>query len=226
MRHHADLHGDENCHVETVEAERPRPHGASSEAPGEHALQGDESEGWPGSCKRAQHQVDLSQRAGTAVSKKRKLPSGSGGSCEAKRRPAQFPSRKARTCGFTCRREATGEAAHGGQSGFRKDAAPSAAKEGEGGGAIFRPRIVTERGFDVLPTGGATGPWVGIQVDRPWGHKGRSAHRTQRGNPGSFALQCDFLFPTFVFKRDYTLGRRPAAVTWCITASGSNDINS
>ncbi len=120
MRHHTDLHGDEGRHVETVEAERPQPHGASSEAPGEHVLQGNEREGWPGSCKRAQHQVDLSQRAGTAVSKKRKLPSGSGGACEAKWRPAQRPSRKARTCGFTCRRKATGEAAQGGRAGFRR----------------------------------------------------------------------------------------------------------
>jgi hypothetical protein len=51
-----------------VEAERPQPHGVSSEAPREQVPQGDEREGWPGSCKRAQRQVDLSQRAGTAVS--------------------------------------------------------------------------------------------------------------------------------------------------------------
>jgi hypothetical protein len=30
--------------------------------------------------------------------------------------------------------------------------------------AIFWPRIATEWGSEVLPTGGATGPWVGIQV--------------------------------------------------------------
>jgi hypothetical protein len=76
-RHHADLHSSEDCHTETVEAERPRPHGASSEAPREQVLQGGEREGWPGSCKRVQRQVDLSRRAGTMVSKKRKLPSGS-----------------------------------------------------------------------------------------------------------------------------------------------------
>ena len=31
--------------------------------------------------------------------------------------------------------------------------------------AVFRPRVATERGFEVLPTGGVAGPWVGIQVD-------------------------------------------------------------
>ncbi len=92
MRHHADLHRDEDRDTETVEAEGPRPHEASSEAPREQVLQGDEREGWPGSCKRAQRQVDLSRRAGTAVSKKRKLPSGSKRASEAKRRPAQRPS--------------------------------------------------------------------------------------------------------------------------------------
>jgi hypothetical protein len=57
-------------------------------------------EGWPCSCRRAQRQVDLSRRAGTAVSKKRKLPSGSERASEKKRRPAQRPSCKARTCEF------------------------------------------------------------------------------------------------------------------------------
>ncbi len=130
--------------MEAVKAEQPQRCGVSSEALGEHALQGDESEGWPGSCRRTQHQVDLSQRAGTAVSKKRKLPTGSGGACEAKRRPAQRPSRKARTCGFICRRKATGEAAQGGQSWFQEDAAPSAAKEGESGGATDESKPQTE----------------------------------------------------------------------------------
>ncbi len=143
-RHHADLHGNEDHHVEAVKAEQPQPCGASSEAPGEHALQGDKSKGWPGSCKRAQHQVDLSHRAGIAVPKKRKLPSGSGGAFEAKRRAAQRPSRKARTRGSTCRREATGEAAQGGQSGFQEDPAPSAAKKGESGGATDESKPQTE----------------------------------------------------------------------------------
>jgi hypothetical protein len=74
------------------EAGRPRPHGASSEAPREQVLQGGEREGSPGSCRRAQRQVDLSRRAGAAVSNKRKLPSGSERASEAKRRPAQRPS--------------------------------------------------------------------------------------------------------------------------------------
>jgi hypothetical protein len=78
------------------------------------------------------------------VSKKRELPSGSGGACEAKRRPAQRPSCKVRTCGFICRREATGKAAQGGQSGFQEDAAPSAAKEGESGGATDKSNLPTE----------------------------------------------------------------------------------
>ncbi len=37
-RHHADLHRNEDRHAEAVEAERPRPHGASSEAPREQVL--------------------------------------------------------------------------------------------------------------------------------------------------------------------------------------------
>ncbi len=57
-RHHADVHRSEDRHTEAVEAERPRTHGASSEAPREQALQGGEREGWPGSCRRAQHQVN------------------------------------------------------------------------------------------------------------------------------------------------------------------------
>ncbi|MFO0003785.1 MAG: hypothetical protein ACK559_21910, partial [bacterium] len=60
-----------------VEAERPPPCEASSGAPRERVTQGGEREGWPGSCRRMQHQVDLSQRAGTVVPKKRRLPSGS-----------------------------------------------------------------------------------------------------------------------------------------------------
>ncbi len=112
-RHHADLHRSEDRHKEAVEAERPRPHGASSEAPREQVLQGGEREGWPGSCKRPWRQVDLSRRAGTAVSQKRELPSGSERSSEAKRRPARRLSCEARTYGFVCRREAAAEAAQG-----------------------------------------------------------------------------------------------------------------
>ncbi len=103
----------------------------SSEVPREQVLQGGEREGWPGSCKRAQRQVDLSRRAGTAVSKKRELPSGSGGACEAKRRPAQRLSCEARTYGFVCRREAAGEAAQGEQSGCQEDTTPTAAGKDE-----------------------------------------------------------------------------------------------
>jgi hypothetical protein len=132
-RHHADLHRSEDRHKEAVEAERPRPHGASSEAPREQALQEGEREGWPGSCRRAQRQVNLSRRAGTAVSKKRRLPSGSGRSSEAKRRPAHCPSCEARTYGFVCRREAAAEAAQGKQSGCQEDATPTAAGKGESG---------------------------------------------------------------------------------------------
>ncbi len=132
-RHHADLHGSKDRHMEAVEAERPRPHGASNEAPREQALQGGKREGWPGSCKRAQRQVDLSRRAGTAVSKKRRLPSGSERSSEAKRRPAQRLSCEAGTYGFVCRREAAAEAAQGEQSGCQEDAAPAAAGKDESG---------------------------------------------------------------------------------------------
>jgi hypothetical protein len=144
MQHQAGLHRDEDRDAEMVEAERPRPHGVSSGAPREQVLQKDESEGWPGSYKRAQRQVDLSQRAGAAVSKKRKLPSGSGGACEAKRRPAQRPSCEARTCGFICRLEAASEAAQDGQSRFQEDAAPSAAKKGENGGATDESDLLTK----------------------------------------------------------------------------------
>jgi hypothetical protein len=79
-------------------------------------LLGGEREGWPGSCKRVQRQVDLSWRVGTMVSKKRKLPSGSVRSSEAKRRPAQRLSCEARTYRFVCRQEAAAEAAQGEQS--------------------------------------------------------------------------------------------------------------
>ncbi len=132
-RHHADLHRNEDRHTETVEAERPRPYGASSEAPREQVLQGGEREGWPGSCKRAQRQVDLSRRAGTVVSKKRRLPSGSERSSDAKRRPAQRLSCEARTYGFVCRREAAAEAAQNEQSRSQEDATPTAAGKGESG---------------------------------------------------------------------------------------------
>ncbi len=76
-RHHADLHGDEDRYTETAEVERPRPRGVFSEAPREQVLQGGECKGSPGSCRRAQRQVYLSWRAGAAVSRKRRLPSGS-----------------------------------------------------------------------------------------------------------------------------------------------------
>ncbi len=132
-RHHADLHRSEDRHTEAVKAERPRPHGASSEAPREQVLKGGKREGWPGSCKRAQRQVDLSRRAGTAVSKKRRLPSGSERSSEAKRRPAQHLSCEARTYGFVCRREAAAEAAQGEQNGCQEDATPAAAGKDESG---------------------------------------------------------------------------------------------
>jgi hypothetical protein len=132
-RHHADLHRNEDRHTEAVEDKRPRPHGASSEALREQVLQGGEREGWPGSCKRAQRQVDLSRRAGTAVSKKRRLPSGSKRSSEAKRRPAQRLSCEARTYGFVYQREAASEAAQGEQSGCQEDATPTAAEKGESG---------------------------------------------------------------------------------------------
>jgi hypothetical protein len=99
-QYQADLHRDEDRDVEMVEAERPQLHGVSREAPREQVLQGDERKGWPCSCKRAQRQVDLSQRAGTEVSKERKLPSGSERASEAKQRPAQRPSCEARMCEF------------------------------------------------------------------------------------------------------------------------------
>jgi hypothetical protein len=117
-----------------VEAERPQPHGASSEAPGEQALQGDESKGSPGSCRRTQRQVDLSKRASAAVSKKSRLPSGSERASEAKRRPAQHPSCKARTCKFVCQWEAAREAAQREQSGSQEDSTPTVAEKGKSEG--------------------------------------------------------------------------------------------
>jgi hypothetical protein len=101
-RHQADLHRDEDSHAEKVEVERPQPCGASSEAPREQVLPGSRERGLTRySCRRVQRQVDLSQRAGAAVSKQRRLPSGSERASEAKRRPAQRPSYKARTCGLS-----------------------------------------------------------------------------------------------------------------------------
>ncbi len=132
-QHRADLHRSEDRHTGAVEAERPRPHRASSEAPREQVLQGGEREGWPGSCKRAQRQVGLSRRAGTAVSKKRRLPSGSERSSEAKRRPAQRLSCEARTYGLVCRWEAATEAAQGEQSGCQEDATSAAAGKDKSG---------------------------------------------------------------------------------------------
>ncbi len=80
-----------------------------------------------------QHQVDLSRRAGTAVSEKRRLPSGSERWKEAKRRPAQCLSCEARTQGFICLQEVAAEAARGEQSGYQEDATPTAAEKGESG---------------------------------------------------------------------------------------------
>ncbi len=171
-QHQAGLCGDEDRDAEVVEAEWSQPHGVSSKAPREQVLQGDESEGWPGSCKRAQRQVDLSQRAGTAVSKKRKLPSGSGGACEAKQRPALRPSCKARTCRFICRREAIGEAAQDGQSGCQEDAAPSAAKKGEDRGATDESDLLTEDRHRV----GLRGP------------ADRGSHRSLGWDPGGLTM--------------------------------------
>ncbi len=128
-----DLHRNEDRQVEAVEAEPPRPHGAASEAPREQMLQGDESKGSPGSCRRAQRQVDLSRRAGTAVSKKRRLPSGSERSREAMRSPAQRLSCEARTYGFVCWRETAGEATQGEQSVSQEDVTWTAAEKDESG---------------------------------------------------------------------------------------------
>ncbi len=130
-RHHADLHKSEDRLKEAVEAEWSRPREASSGAPREQAPQGGERNGWPGSCRRAQHQVDLSRRAGTAVSKKRRLPSGSERWREAKRRPAQCLSCEARMHVFVCLQEVAAEAAQGEQSGCQEDATPTAAEKGE-----------------------------------------------------------------------------------------------
>ncbi len=132
-RHHAGPDGSEDRHEEAVEAERPRPHGASGEAQREQAPQGGEREGWPGNCRRAQRQVDLSRRAGTVVSKKRRLPSGSEQWREAKRRPAQHLSCEARTHGFVCQREAAVKAAQGEQSGCQEDATPTEAGKDKSG---------------------------------------------------------------------------------------------
>jgi hypothetical protein len=130
-RHHEDLHRSEDRLEETVEAERPWK--ASGGVPGERVPQEGERGGWPGSCRGAQHQADLPRRVGTAVSRKRRLPSGSKRWREAKRRPAQRLSCEARMHGFVCLQEATAEAAQGEQSGCRENVTPTAAEEGESG---------------------------------------------------------------------------------------------
>jgi hypothetical protein len=100
-QHQVDLLEDEDSDAEEVEAGRPRPHEASGEAPRELVPQGGKREGSPGAgsggFSRAQRQADLSWIADAAVSKKRRLPSGSEGANKAKRKPAQCPSCEART---------------------------------------------------------------------------------------------------------------------------------
>ena len=132
-RHHAGLHRSEDRLEEAVEAERPRPCEASSGVPGERVPQGGERGGWPGSCRRTQHRANLPRRVGTAVSRKRRLPSGSERWREAKRRPAQRLSCEARMHGFVCLQEVAAEAAQGEQSGCRENVTPTAAEEGESG---------------------------------------------------------------------------------------------
>ncbi len=149
-----------------VKAERPRPRGASSRAPREQVPQGCEREGWLGNCRRAQHQVDLSRRAGTAVSKKRRLPSGSEQWSEAKRRPAQRPSCEARTCGFICLQEAAAEAAQGEQSGCQEDTTPTAAEKGESGD---ESDLLTEDRDRAGPRGSANQGSRGFQAWDPGG---------------------------------------------------------
>ncbi len=114
-----------------MEAGPPRPNRATGAAPRELVLQGDEREGSQGVCSRAQCQVALSQRVDAAVSRKRRLPSGSERANEAKRKPAQCPSCEARTCEFVCRRELAGKAAHGRRSGSPEEETPTAAKKGD-----------------------------------------------------------------------------------------------
>jgi hypothetical protein len=132
-RHHEDLHRSEDRLEEAVEAEQPRPWKASGGVPGERVPQEGERGGWPGSCRRAQHQANLPRRVGTAVSRKRRLPSGSERWREAKRRPAQHLSCEARMHGFVCLQEVAAEAAQGEQSGCRENVTPTAAEEGESG---------------------------------------------------------------------------------------------
>ena len=115
------------------QAGQPQPREASSWVPGEQVPQGGERGSWPGSCRRVQHQADLPRRVGTAVSRKRRLPSGSERWREAKRRPAQRLSCEARMHGFVCLQEVTAEAAQGEQSGCREDVTPTAAEKGESG---------------------------------------------------------------------------------------------
>jgi hypothetical protein len=134
---HADLHKSEDRLKEAVEAEGPQPREASSGAPREQAPQGGEREGWLGSCRRAQHQIDLSRRAGTAVSKKRRLPSVSERWREAKRRPAQRLSCEARTHGFVCLQEVATEDVQGEQSGCQEDTTPNAERARAEMRAIF-----------------------------------------------------------------------------------------
>jgi hypothetical protein len=113
------------------QAGQPQPREASSGVPGEQVPQGGERGSWPGSCRRVQHQADLPRRVGTAVSRKRRLPSGSERWREAKQRPAQRPSCEAGRPGFVCLQEVAAEAAQGEQSGCREDVTPTAAEKGD-----------------------------------------------------------------------------------------------
>jgi hypothetical protein len=162
-RHQADLRKDEGRDMEIVEAEQPQPHGASNEASREKVLQGDESEGSPGSCRRAQHQVDLLQRAGAAVSKKRRQPSGSKRTQQPSVRVARqgratssaggkWPARLPRGSRAGLRRT---------QYRLRPRRARAEVKETR---AISGTRIATVQSGQVLPTEGASGPKGGIQT--------------------------------------------------------------
>ncbi len=178
-RHHEDLHRDEDCDAEKVEVEQPRPRWASSEAPREQVLQGGEREGSPGSCRRAQRQVDLSRRAAQrcpgrggcpqAVNERarprggqpsvRVARQGCASSSVGGKRPARLP----RGCRAGLRRT---------QHRLRPRKARTEMKETR---AISGTRIATEQGGRVLPTEGATGPKGGIQVDCSWEHRRRSS---------------------------------------------------
>ncbi len=109
-------------------------------------LSGLDHMGCPAKPQRSRCSLEMRSRAGQVAAPGRPVAERHSGvqEEEAAIRPARRPSCKAKTCGFICHREAAGEAAQDGQSGFQEVAAPSAAKKGENGGATDESDLLTE----------------------------------------------------------------------------------